>query len=147
MFNQWHNCCFKYNLKYPKTAIKYLKNIFFSWTFCIILILFLFSAEFILEDPKGYNFLTAGGVKVPGIDDPEEFQSTLNSMKVSFFMNFFAKKTDGKAWISGVFIILLFTSNQNSNLWLFYIILLGFTCLSANALLLMFILSLSNVGL
>jgi len=41
-----------------------------------------YKTEFILEDPKGYNFLTAGGVKVPGIDDPEEFQSTLNSMKV-----------------------------------------------------------------
>ena len=117
------------------------KMYFYHEHFVSILILFLFSAEFILEDPKGYNFLTAGGVKVPGIDDPEEFQSTLNSMKVSFFMNFFAKKTDGKA------LIFLFTSNQNSNLWLFYIIFLGFTCLSANELLLMFILSLSNIGL
>ena len=45
----------------------------------------LFSAEFILEDAKHYNFLTFGGIKVPGIDDPEEFQSTLASMKVIFF--------------------------------------------------------------
>merc|ERR1719187_2796494 len=39
-------------------------------------------SEFILEDAKNYNFLTFGGIKVPGIDDPEEFQSTLASMKV-----------------------------------------------------------------
>merc|ERR1719193_1501749 len=41
-----------------------------------------YKTEFILEDAKHYNFLTFGGIKVPGIDDPEEFQSTLASMKV-----------------------------------------------------------------
>merc|ERR1719186_1005528 len=41
-----------------------------------------YRTEFILEDAKNYNFLTFGGIKVPGIDDPEEFQSTLASMKV-----------------------------------------------------------------
>ena len=47
-----------------------------------MLIFVLLSAEFILEDPKNYTFMTKGGVKVPGIDDVEEFQATLASMKV-----------------------------------------------------------------
>ena len=42
----------------------------------------IFSAEFILEDPKNYAFMSKGGVKVPGIDDVEEFQATIASMKV-----------------------------------------------------------------
>jgi len=41
-----------------------------------------YKSEFILEDPKNYTFMTKGGVKVPGIDDVEEFQATLNSMKI-----------------------------------------------------------------
>merc|ERR1719391_711262 len=41
-----------------------------------------YKADFILEDPKNYTFMTAGGVKVPGIDDPEEFNATLAAMKV-----------------------------------------------------------------
>ena len=36
----------------------------------------------LLDDAKNYTFMTAGGVKVPGIDDVEEFASTQNSMKV-----------------------------------------------------------------
>merc|ERR1719295_1155128 len=41
-----------------------------------------YKADFILEDPKNYTFMTAGGVKVPGIDDPEEFNATIAAMKV-----------------------------------------------------------------
>ena len=36
----------------------------------------------LLDDAKNYTFMTAGGLKVPGIDDVEEFASTQNSMKV-----------------------------------------------------------------
>merc|ERR1719193_1579719 len=39
-------------------------------------------ADYIIEDPKNYTFMTRGGLKVPGIDDPEEFQATLSAMKV-----------------------------------------------------------------
>lgn len=41
-----------------------------------------YKSEFILEDPKNYAFMSKGGVKVPGIDDVEEFQATIASMKV-----------------------------------------------------------------
>merc|ERR1719244_618517 len=41
-----------------------------------------FKSQMILEDAKHYTFMTAGGIKVPGIDDPEEFQATLAAMKV-----------------------------------------------------------------
>ena len=36
----------------------------------------------LLDDAKNYTFMTAGGLRVPGIDDVEEFTSTQNSMKV-----------------------------------------------------------------
>merc|ERR1719400_1647631 len=41
-----------------------------------------FKSQMLLDDAKNYTFMTAGGVKVPGIDDVEEFASTQNSMKV-----------------------------------------------------------------
>ena len=36
----------------------------------------------LLDDAKNYTFMTAGGLRVPGIDDVEEFTSTQNAMKV-----------------------------------------------------------------
>lgn len=39
-------------------------------------------AEFILEDPKSYPFLSSGSLPVPGIDDAHEFQATLKSMNI-----------------------------------------------------------------
>merc|ERR1719180_72487 len=36
----------------------------------------------ILEDARNYTFMTKGAVRVPGIEDVEEFQMTINSMKV-----------------------------------------------------------------
>ena len=36
----------------------------------------------LLDDAKNYTVMTAGGLRVPGIDDVEEFASTQNSMKV-----------------------------------------------------------------
>jgi len=39
-------------------------------------------SQMILEDPKNYTFMTTGGCKVGGIDDVEEFQATINAMKV-----------------------------------------------------------------
>lgn len=38
--------------------------------------------DFILEDAKHYKFLTAGKVQVPGVDDVQEFQSTVKSMQI-----------------------------------------------------------------
>ena len=38
----------------------------------------------LLEDAKNYTFMTTGGLRVPGIDDIEEFTATQNSMKVKF---------------------------------------------------------------
>merc|ERR1719288_640902 len=38
--------------------------------------------KYILEDPKNYTFMTKGAVRVPGIEDVEEFQMTQNAMKV-----------------------------------------------------------------
>ena len=43
---------------------------------------FYVSAQMLLDDAKNYTFMTAGGLRVPGIDDVEEFASTQNSMKV-----------------------------------------------------------------
>ena len=43
---------------------------------------FYVSAQMLLDDAKNYTFMTAGGLRVPGIDDVEEFTSTQNSMKV-----------------------------------------------------------------
>ncbi|KPJ08101.1 Myosin heavy chain, non-muscle [Papilio machaon] len=39
-------------------------------------------AEYILEDPKNYPFLTNGSLPVPGIDDAAEFQATIKSMNI-----------------------------------------------------------------
>merc|ERR1719445_230727 len=41
-----------------------------------------FKSQMLLDDAKNYTFMTAGGLKVPGIDDVEEFAATQNSMKV-----------------------------------------------------------------
>jgi myosin heavy subunit len=35
-----------------------------------------------LEDAKNYTFMTCGGVNIPGQDDGEEFQHTVEAMKV-----------------------------------------------------------------
>jgi len=43
----------------------------------------LLAAQFILEDAKNYTFMTMGGLRVPGIEDPEEFNQTIASMKVT----------------------------------------------------------------
>jgi len=36
--------------------------------------------EYVLENASNYTFLTQGGLPVPGVDDPAEFQSTANAM-------------------------------------------------------------------
>lgn len=41
-----------------------------------------FTEEFILEDPKGYSFLSYGGLPVAGVDDSGEFQQTVKSMQI-----------------------------------------------------------------
>ncbi|XP_071519991.1 uncharacterized protein zip isoform X2 [Panulirus ornatus] len=38
--------------------------------------------DFILEDPKHYNFLTQGKIPVPGIDEVAEFQATVKAMQI-----------------------------------------------------------------
>ena len=35
-----------------------------------------------MEDPKNYTFLSYGGQLVPGLDDAEEFQSTMDAMRI-----------------------------------------------------------------
>merc|ERR1719357_2064800 len=42
-------------------------------------------SQMILEDAKNYTFMTKGGLRVPGIEDVEEFAATQNSMKVMSF--------------------------------------------------------------
>lgn len=39
-------------------------------------------AEYILEDPKSYPFLSNAALPVPGIDDALEFQATIKSMNI-----------------------------------------------------------------
>merc|ERR550534_1028575 len=39
-------------------------------------------SQMILEDARNYTFMTKGAVRVPGIEDVEEFQMTIQSMKV-----------------------------------------------------------------
>ncbi|XP_041978089.1 myosin heavy chain, non-muscle isoform X2 [Aricia agestis] len=39
-------------------------------------------AEYILEDPKSYPFLSNAALPVPGIDDNAEFQATIKSMNI-----------------------------------------------------------------
>ncbi|XP_059059196.1 myosin heavy chain, non-muscle [Achroia grisella] len=39
-------------------------------------------AEYILEDPKSYPFLSNAALPVPGIDDVAEFQATIKSMNI-----------------------------------------------------------------
>merc|ERR1740137_166654 len=41
-----------------------------------------FKSQMLLEDAKNYTFMTQGGLRVPGIDDIEEFVATQNAMKV-----------------------------------------------------------------
>merc|ERR1719242_525832 len=41
-----------------------------------------FKSQMLLDDAKNYTFMTKGGVKVPGIDDVEEFAATQNAMRV-----------------------------------------------------------------
>merc|ERR1719361_297036 len=41
-----------------------------------------FKSQMLLDDAKNYTFMMSGGLRVPGIDDVEEFTSTQNSMKV-----------------------------------------------------------------
>merc|ERR1719410_225197 len=41
-----------------------------------------FKSQMLLDDAKNYTFMTAGGVRVPGIDDVEEFGATQNAMRV-----------------------------------------------------------------
>ena len=36
----------------------------------------------LLDDAKNYTFMTKGGVRVPSIDDVEEFAATQNAMRV-----------------------------------------------------------------
>ena len=36
----------------------------------------------LLDDAKNYTFMTMGGVRVPGIDDVEEFAATQNAMRI-----------------------------------------------------------------
>ncbi|XP_042206669.1 myosin heavy chain, non-muscle-like isoform X10 [Homarus americanus] len=38
--------------------------------------------DFILEDPKHYNFLTRGKIQVPGMDEVAEFQATVKAMQI-----------------------------------------------------------------
>merc|ERR1719412_3167063 len=38
--------------------------------------------KFILEDPKGYTFLSYGNQQIPGTDDAEEFQLTMDAMRI-----------------------------------------------------------------
>merc|ERR1719342_1315334 len=41
-----------------------------------------FKSQMLLDDAKNYTFMTQGGLRVPGIDDIEEFAATQNAMKV-----------------------------------------------------------------
>jgi len=41
-----------------------------------------FKSQLLLDDAKNYTFMTQGGLRVPGIDDIEEFAATQNAMKV-----------------------------------------------------------------
>merc|ERR1719288_462798 len=41
-----------------------------------------FKSQLLLDDAKNYTFMPMGGVRVPGIDDVEEFGATQNAMRV-----------------------------------------------------------------
>merc|ERR1719400_2853370 len=41
-----------------------------------------FKSQMLLDDAKNYTFMTAGGVKVPSLDDTEEFQLTWDAMRI-----------------------------------------------------------------
>ena len=41
-----------------------------------------FAEKYILEDPKNYTFLSHGNVTIPGQDDREEFQFTMEAMRI-----------------------------------------------------------------
>ena len=55
-------------------------SVFFNELGCLIVCPI--AEEFLLEDAKKYNFLTAGKVVVPAMDDSAEFQSTVNAMQI-----------------------------------------------------------------
>ncbi|KOB69519.1 Myosin heavy chain, non-muscle [Operophtera brumata] len=64
-------------------------------------------ADYILEDPKSYPFLSSGAVPVPGIDDAAEFQATIKSMHIMGMNN-----EDFKTIFRIVSAVLLFGSMQ-----------------------------------
>ena len=39
-------------------------------------------AEFLLEDPKTYKFLSNGNLPVPGLNDSSEFEDTIEAMNI-----------------------------------------------------------------
>lgn len=39
-------------------------------------------SEFILDDPKSYKFLSNGNLPVPGVNDSQEFQDTIEAMNI-----------------------------------------------------------------
>jgi len=41
-----------------------------------------YKSQLLLDDAKNYTFMTKGGVRVPAIDDVEEFSATQNAMRV-----------------------------------------------------------------
>lgn len=44
--------------------------------------LLLFTEDFLLEDISKYKFMSAGNVHVPGLEDVQEFQTTVDAMKI-----------------------------------------------------------------
>lgn len=52
------------------------------------LFFYIIAEEFILENPKDYDFLLRKGLlPVPGVDDAAEFQSTVNAMNIMGMTN------------------------------------------------------------
>ena len=39
-------------------------------------------SDFLLEDPKNYKFLSNGNLPVPGVNDSQEFQDTIEAMNI-----------------------------------------------------------------
>ena len=48
----------------------------------INILLHFITEKLILEDPKNYTFLSYDQVTIPGIDDVEEFQLTMDAMRI-----------------------------------------------------------------
>ena len=38
--------------------------------------------DFLLDDPKSYKFLSNGNLPVPGVNDSQEFQDTIEAMNI-----------------------------------------------------------------